>query len=149
VAWARENGRATRFAIVDTDTHHGDSTRELFFGHEHVLHICHCGYGGCDGRTKVCLPHASGDDEFARRFRNEVPPLIREFKPELLLWFCGLDTRKDSYGIGRLTSDCYPRLCEVLKETAEDVCQGRFVVRVGCNAPSRVALDELRCPVIS
>ena len=76
MAWARENGRATRFAIVDTDTHHGDGTRELFFGHEHVLHICHCGYGGGDGRTKVCLPHASGDDEFARRFRNEVPPLI-------------------------------------------------------------------------
>ena len=76
MAWARENGRATRFAIVDTDTHHGDGTRELFFGDEQVLHICYCGYGGGDGRTKVCLPHAPGDDEFARRFRNEVPPLI-------------------------------------------------------------------------
>jgi len=143
VAWARENGRGTRFAIVDTDTHHGDGTRELFSGDEDVLHVCYCGYGGGDGKTKVCLPHASGDDDFVRRFRNEVPHLIREFQPELVLWFCGLDTHKDSYGTGRLTADCYPRLCEVLKETAEDVCRGRFVVRVGCNAPSHVAADAL------
>jgi len=143
VAWARENGRGTRFAIIDTDTHHGDGTRELFSGDEDVLHICYCGYGGGDGKTKVCLPHASGDDDFVRRFSNEVPPLIREFQPELILWFCGLDTHKESYGTRRLTADCYPRLCEVLRETAEGVCQGRLVVRVGCNAPSRVAADAL------
>ncbi|MBN2099763.1 MAG: hypothetical protein JW753_09220 [Dehalococcoidia bacterium] len=143
VAWARENGRGTRFAIVDTDTHHGDGTRGLFSGDEDVLHICYCGYGKGEGSTKVCLPHASSDDEFVRRFRNEVPPLIRGFKPELVLWFCGLDTHRDSYGTRRLTSDCYPRLCEVLKETAEDVPLVRLVVRVGCNAPSHVAADAL------
>jgi acetoin utilization deacetylase AcuC-like enzyme len=143
VAWARQNGRGTRFAIVDTDTHHGDGTRELFLGDEDVLHICYCSCGAGNGKTKVCLPHASNDDNFVRRFRNEVPPLIRKFIPDLVLWFCGLDTHKDSYGTRRLTTDCYPRLCEVLKETAEDVCRGRFVVRVGCNAPSRVAADAL------
>jgi acetoin utilization deacetylase AcuC-like enzyme len=143
VAWARGEGRGTRVAIVDTDTHHGDGTRELFSGDEDVLHICYCGYGMGEGKTKVCLPHASGDDEFVRRFRDEVPTLIREFKPELILWFCGLDTHRDSYGTRKLTSDCYPRLCEVLKETAEDACGGRLVVRVGCNAPSHVAADAL------
>jgi acetoin utilization deacetylase AcuC-like enzyme len=143
VAWARMNGRGTRFAIIDTDTHHGDGTRELFSGDDDVLHICYCGYGRGDANTKVCLPHASGDDEFVHRFRNEVPPLIREFQPELILWFCGLDTHKDSYGTRKLTANCYSRLCEVLRETAEDTCQGRFVVRVGCNAPSRVAADAL------
>jgi acetoin utilization deacetylase AcuC-like enzyme len=143
VAWARGMGKGTRFAIVDTDTHHGDGTRELFTGDEDVLHICYCDYGGGDGKAKICFPHASGDDEFVRRLRSEVPPLIREFKPELVLWFCGLDTHNDSYGTRRLTSDCYPRLCEVLKETAEEVCRGRFVVRVGCNAPSRAAAEVL------
>jgi acetoin utilization deacetylase AcuC-like enzyme len=143
VTWARDNGRGTRFAVIDTDTHHGDGTRELFSGDEDVLHICYCGHHGGDGKTKVCLPHTSGDDDFVRRFSNEVPPLIREFQPELILWFCGLDTHKESYGTRRLTADCYPRLCEVLRETAEGVCQGRLVVRVGCNAPSRVAADAL------
>ena len=143
VAWARETGRGERFAIVDTDTHHGDGTRELFLRDDDVLHICYCEYGRGEGKTKVCLPHASGDDEFVQRFREEVPPLIREFAPELILWFCGLDTHKESYGTRKLTEDCYPRLCEVLVETAENVCQGRLVVRVGCNAPSHVAAYAL------
>lgn len=143
VAWARETGRGTRFAIVDTDTHHGDGTRELFLRDDDVLHICYCEYGRGEGKTKVCLPHASGDDEFVQRFREEVPPLIREFEPELILWFCGLDTHKESYGTRKLTENCYPRLCEVLVETAENVCQGRLVVRVGCNAPSHVAAYAL------
>jgi acetoin utilization deacetylase AcuC-like enzyme len=143
VTWARENGRGERFAIVDTDTHHGDGTRELLSGDDDVLHICYCGYGQGDGKTRVCLPHATGDDEFVSRFRREVPPLVRAFRPELILWFCGLDTHRESYGTRSLTSDCYPRLCEVLVETAEEVCRGRLVVRVGCNAPSRVAADAL------
>ena len=143
VASARESGRGTRFAIVDTDTHHGDGTRDLFSRDDDVLHICYCGYGGGEGRTKVCLPHASGDDEFVQRFRQEVPPLMREFEPELILWFCGLDTHKESYGTRKLTESCYPRLCQVLVETAESVCGGRLVVRVGCNAPSHVAASAL------
>ena len=28
VAWARDTGRGKRFAIVDTDTHHGDGSKE-------------------------------------------------------------------------------------------------------------------------
>lgn len=143
VTWARENGRGTRFAIIDTDTHHGDGTRELVSGDGDVLHVCYCGYGRGDGQTGVCLPHASGDDEFVQRFRSEVPPLVRQFRPELVLWFCGLDTHRDSYGTRCLTSSCYARLCEVLKETAEEVCGGRLVVRVGCNAPAHVAAEAL------
>ncbi len=143
VTWARETGKGKRFAIIDTDTHHGDGTREIFSEDEDVLHICYCDYGRGHGKTKVCLPHASGDDEFVQRFRHEIPPLVREFEPELILWFCGLDTHKESYGTGRLTTDCYPCLCEVLRETAESACQGRFVVRIGCNAPSHVAADVL------
>ncbi len=143
VAWARATGQGTRFAIVDTDTHHGDGTREIFSGDEDVLHICYCGYGSRGEETKICFPHASGDDEFVRRFRDEVPPLIRAFQPELILWFCGLDTHRESYGTRKLTEKCYPRLCEILVETADNVCGGRLVVRVGCNAPSHVAADAL------
>lgn len=139
ITWARQNHRAGRFTVVDTDTHHGDGTRELFLKDQDVQHICYCGYGRGDGKTKVCLPHASSDDEFVRRFRDEVPPLIRAFRPDLVLWFCGLDTHVDSYGTQALTEHCYPRLCRVLMDTAGEVCEGRIVVRVGCNAPAHAA----------
>lgn len=143
VARARSTGQATKFAIIDTDTHHGDGTREILCGDENILHICYCGYGRGDGKTKFCFPHAAGDEDFVQRFREEVPPLIRGFQPEIVLWFCGLDTHRDSYGTRRLTEKCYPRLCEVIVETAEEVCGGRLVVRVGCNAPSHVAAYAL------
>ncbi len=143
VARARSTGLGTRFAIIDTDTHHGDGTREIFREDEDVLHICYCGYGRGDGKTKFCFSHAAGDEDFVQRFAREVPPLIRGFQPELILWFCGLDTHRDSYGTRRLTEKGYPRLCEVLVETAEEVCRGRLVVRVGCNAPSPVAAYAL------
>lgn len=143
VARARSTGMGTRFTIIDTDTHHGDGTREILRRDEDVLHICYCGYGRGDGKTKICLPHASEDEEFVRRFRHELPPLIRGFRPDLILWFCGLDTHRDSYGTRCLTERCYPHLCEILMETAEDVCRGRLVVRVGCNAPSHVAAYAL------
>ena len=143
VASARSAGKGNRFAIVDTDTHHGDGTREIFWEDEDVLHICYCGYVRGDGKTKFCFPHAVGDEDFVERFAREAPPLIHEFRPELILWFCGLDTHQDSYGTRRLTERCYPRLCQILVKTAEEVCQDRLVVRVGCNAPSHVAAYAL------
>ena len=136
---AREKFGARRFAIVDTDTHHADGTREIFWGDEDILHICFCNYGRSDSETKVCLPHASNDEEFVERLGKEVPSRIYDFKPDLLYWFCGLDTHKDSYGTGRLTESCYPRLAEVIKNAADGSCNGKLVVKIGCNAPAYVS----------
>ncbi len=50
----REKLGLRRFAILDTDAHHADGTREIFQGDADVLHICFCGtnYESADG-TKV------------------------------------------------------------------------------------------------
>ena len=50
----RERVGLRRFAILDTDAHHADGTREIFQGDPDVLHICFCGtdYESADG-TKV------------------------------------------------------------------------------------------------
>lgn len=136
---AREKSAAKRFAIVDTDTHHADGTRQIFSGDEDVLHICYCGYGRSEGKTKVCLPHASNDPEFIEKLKREVPPRLSEFQPELIYWVCGLDTHKDSYGTRRLTESCYPKLAEIIKKAADDTCGGRLIVKIGCNAPAYVS----------
>ena len=50
----REKHGLRRFAILDTDAHHGDGTRELFLDDPDILHVCFCGteYESPDG-TKV------------------------------------------------------------------------------------------------
>ncbi|HEX59978.1 MAG TPA: hypothetical protein ENF26_07525 [Methanomicrobia archaeon] len=112
IAYARAEGLATRFAIVDTDTHHADVTRELFMSDDAVLHVRYCwGWGRTETKTKVCLPHVDSDEEFIRRFGEEVPWRLEEFKPELIYRICGLDTHRDSYGTRKLTERCY-RACE-------------------------------------
>jgi acetoin utilization deacetylase AcuC-like enzyme len=140
---AREILKAKRFAIVDTDTHHADGVRDIFQDDEDVLHICFCGGAGWDdsfedrrvSKTKLCFPHGHSDKDEIENVRREVPKRVKEFQPELLFWICGMDTHQDSYGTQALTSKCYPRLAEIIKETAEEACQGKLIVKTCCNAP--------------
>ena len=50
----REKHGFRRFAILDTDAHHGDGTREIFLDDPDILHVCICGreFESPDG-TKV------------------------------------------------------------------------------------------------
>ena len=101
---ARETLHGKRFAIVDTDTHHADGVRDLFSHDEDMLHICFCGgysweddYGSkIQSKTKFCFPHGSSDEEEIKNVQREVPHRLKEFKPELIFWLCGMDTHRDS-----------------------------------------------------
>jgi acetoin utilization deacetylase AcuC-like enzyme len=140
---ARETLGARRFAIVDTDTHHADGVRDLFMNDEEMLHICFCHGDYYDDNTsdkmqsatKICLPHGSSDKEEIENVRREVPWRIKEFKPELIFWLCGMDTHKDSYGTQAVTEKCYPELAKIMKATADEVCGGKLIVKTCCNAP--------------
>jgi acetoin utilization deacetylase AcuC-like enzyme len=140
---ARAKLKAKRFAIVDTDTHHADGTRDIFQDDEDVLHICFCGNylwsdnseSKTESKTKLCFPHGSSDEEEIENVKKEVPERIKEFKPELVFWVCGMDTHQDSYGTRALTEKCYPQLAEIIKETADGVCEGKLIVKTCCNAP--------------
>ncbi|MHC1566505.1 MAG: arginase family protein [Candidatus Syntropharchaeia archaeon] len=145
VEYARENGLGRKFAIIDTDTHHADGTREIFLEDDDVLHICYCGWyydyedPGKGGKTKICLSHSRSDEDFIRRVSEEIPPRVREFQPDMIYWICGLDTHRDSYGTRMLTEKCYPEICKIIKGIADDVCDGKLVVKTGCNAPAAVS----------
>ena len=138
---ARAKSLGKRFAIVDTDTHHADGVRDLYRNDEDVLHICFCGgyswgdEGRADSKTKLCFAHGSNDDEQIRNVEREVPHRIREFKPEMIFWLCGMDTHRDSYGTAALTEDCYPELAKIIKQAADENCGGRLIVKTCCNAP--------------
>jgi len=111
---------------------------DVFQEDEDLFYVCFCGYGGVRGKSKICLPHGASDEEEIDQVRKEVPGRIEEFRPELVYWMLGLDTHKDSYGTQRLTKKCYPKLAEIIKETADKVCGGRLIVNNACNAPAHV-----------
>ncbi len=143
---ARENHNIRKIAIVDTDTHHGDGTRSLSAGDEDILHLCFCGiFSGVTlfndtavDHYKFCFDHGYSDEEEIAQVKKEIPGRLKEFQPELIYWFMGLDTHKASYGTATLSEDCYPQLAKIIKNTAEEVCDGKLVVKTACNAPGWV-----------
>ncbi len=140
---ARETLGVKRFAIVDTDTHHADGVRDIFKDDDDVLHICFCHDYGWEyesgsltaSQTKLCFSHGSSDEEEIGNVSKEVPERIKEFKPDMVYWICGMDTHRDSYGTRALSEQCYPRLAEIIKATADEVCGGKLIVKTCCNAP--------------
>jgi acetoin utilization deacetylase AcuC-like enzyme len=136
---AREKQLAKRFAIVDTDTHHADGVRDLYLFDEGVLHICFCSDDHEDSKTKLCFRHGYSDNDEVSMVEKEVPARIKEFKPDLIFWLCGMDTHQESYGTQALSEKCYPRLAKVIKKAADEYCGGRLIVKTCFNAPPYAA----------
>ncbi|MFC6342155.1 acetoin utilization protein AcuC, partial [Nocardioides hankookensis] len=93
---------AERVAYVDLDVHHGDGVEKIFWDDPRVLTISlhetgqmlfpGTGFptdlGGTDApgsAVNVALPPGTGDAGWLRAFHAVVPPLLREFKPQLLV----------------------------------------------------------------
>jgi acetoin utilization deacetylase AcuC-like enzyme len=154
----REVSGLRRFAIVDTDAHHGNGTRDLFRGDPDVLHVCFCStdYESPDG-TKVDAACASPWD--ARRsgrsanaayfdlLCSHVPDRVRRFSPDLLFWYFGFDTHAGDYGDIGLTGPCYRNIADLMVELAEEVCGGMLEVVLGGGSRRDLA-TKLIPPVI-
>lgn len=128
---AREKLGPKRFAILDTDRHHGNGTRDIFLEDSDVLHVCFCSWDRIEGEgAKVCVniaaPHT--DEAYMDKVRAEFIPRVRDFRPHMILHNLGHDTCELDYGDIGLTPDLYPQLTAEVKQCAEAVCEGRYVV---------------------
>ena len=141
-AWARTRGLA-RVAIVDYDVHHGNGTQHSFFGDPSVLFVSShqfpfypgTGAAGEVGRQDgvgftVNLPIEAGatDGDYDLAYRELVVPVLREFRPELILVSAGFDAHeRDPLGGMRVTTEGYGRLTTRLLAAADELCGGRIV----------------------
>ena len=118
-----------RMAIVDTDCHHADGTRDIFNNDRNVLHICFCHQDHADTQNNVDIriPYRNSDEEYLNRLRQEFMPRVLAFEPEYLFWEFGYDATRGEYGDKGLTRDCHPELARLIKEAADKVCQGRLI----------------------
>jgi acetoin utilization deacetylase AcuC-like enzyme len=113
-----------RFAIVDTDAHHGDGTRQLIRDDPQVLHLCFC------GDTYLSPDAAKIDVDVSRVGREADPdqaylaavqahlPAAASFRPDLLVWYYGFDTHRNDYGSIGLTEKAYFAMCDLMIATA-------------------------------
>ncbi len=127
-----------RVAIVDTDCHHADGTRDIFSRDKDVLHICLChqDYSDSQNNVDIKIPYRTTDEEYLARMRQGFIPRAVEFKPEYIFWEFGYDATQGEYGDKGLTMDCHLKLVRLIKEVADEVCQGRLIA-ILCGGSSR------------
>ena len=125
----REKG-VRRFAIVDTDCHHADGTRDIFSSDAGVLHVCFChqDYSDNHHNVDIRIPFRTSDEEYLASVKREFVPRVESFRPEYIFWEFGYDTTQGEYGDKGLTKDCHLELARLIKGVADEVCQGRLVV---------------------
>ncbi|MFQ5877292.1 MAG: histone deacetylase [Acidobacteriota bacterium] len=137
-----EHGLA-RILIADWDVHHGNGTQHIFEADDTVLYFSthqapfYPGSGGRGERGRgagngltlnVPLPAGSGDREYVRAFRAILRPAADHFRPDAILISAGFDAHRDDPLAGMRVSEAgYRDMTVVLREAAEEHCDGRIV----------------------
>ena len=148
IAWLLGAG-AERVAYVDIDVHHGDGVQAAFYDDPRVLTISlhespatlfpGTGWpsetGGAEATgsaVNVALPGGTGDAGWLRAFHAVVPPLLRVFRPAILVSQHGCDTHwLDPLADLQLTIDAQRAAHAAIHELAHQVADGRWLLTGG------------------
>lgn len=140
---------AQRVAYVDTDVHHGDGVQEIFYDDPRVLTISlhehprtlfpgtgypeEIGGRGAEGSAvNLAVPPGTDDAGWLRAFHAVVPPLLRAWRPEILVTQHGCDSHiEDPLAHLALTVDGQRAAMLALRELADEVCDGKWVATGG------------------
>ena len=142
---ARAEGRATRFAVIDWDVHHGNGTEAIFMDDPDVLTISlhqEANYpldtGGADVRgtgaafgsnINVPLPPGLGHKGYLAAFDRIVLPALHRFRPDVIVVACGYDASAfDPLGRMLATTETFREMTARTKQAAADLCGGRLVL---------------------
>lgn len=140
---------AERVAYVDVDAHHGDGVERAFWDEPRVLtcsihetgHTLFPGtghpgdHGGPAARghaVNVALPSGTSDAKWLRAVESVVPPLLRAFRPQVLVSQHGCD----AHGLDPLTNlsvsvGAQRRAMDVLHDLVHEVAGGRWLALGG------------------
>ncbi len=148
IAWLLEAG-AERIAYVDIDVHHGDGVQAAFYGDPRVLTISmhespatlfpgtgwpsETGGPGAKGSAvNVALPAGTRDAGWLRAFHAVVPPLVRAFRPTVLVSQHGCDTHwMDPLANLELTIDAQRSAHAAIHRLAHEAAGGRWLLTGG------------------
>ena len=143
-AAADQVAQGRRVANLDYDADHGNGTSEIFEDEAAVLYISTHQYGIYPGTGaaedvgrgegrgfNVNIPFTSGcgDSSFTLAFEEIIEPVLREYKPDLVMVSLGTDAHyRDPLTGLALSSPGYVDLMAKSFVLARELCGGRFVV---------------------
>ena len=139
------NYKLERVAIIDTDAHAGNGTSEYFYADPRVLlidihqdprtlypgsgFVANIGSGvGKSFTVNIPLSVNAANDSYSRIFAEIVEPLVREFKPQIIIRNGGSDPHPDD-GLTdlRLSVRGFRMIGEKVRALADEVCNGREI----------------------
>jgi acetoin utilization protein AcuC len=148
ITWLLGQG-AERIAYVDIDVHHGDGVQAAFWNDPRVLTISlhehpatlfpgtglpsETGGPAAPGlAVNVALPAGTRDAGWLRAFHAVVPPLVRAFRPQILVSQHGCDTHwLDPLANLELTVDGQRAAHAAIHRLAHETAGGRWLLTGG------------------
>ncbi|MDD5039273.1 MAG: histone deacetylase, partial [Dehalococcoidales bacterium] len=141
--YALANNKLERVAIIDFDVHHGNGTQDAFYNDPHVLYVSahlHPFYPGTGNinemgtglakgtKVNIPLPAGSGDAEYSQVFDQIIIPVVKLFKPQLILVSAGYDAHwADDLATMQVSTTGFTQMVKSIKELADELCNGRLV----------------------
>jgi len=126
-----------RVIIIDFDVHHGNGTQESFYSNKDVLYFSshqypfypgtgrlnETGSKSAQGYTVNCpLRGGKRDGEMVALYRSVMVPIIKAFKPGLILVSAGFDAHAmDPIGGMEISSKGFGALAGLIRDAAQDV----------------------------
>jgi acetoin utilization protein AcuC len=148
IAWLLEQG-AERVAYVDIDVHHGDGVQAAFWDDPRVLTIsvhehpatlfpgtgrpAETGGPAADGSAvNVALLAGTRDAGWLRALDAVVPPLLRQFRPQVLVSQHGCDTHwSDPLADLQISIDAQRAAHALVHQLAHETADGRWLLTGG------------------
>jgi acetoin utilization protein AcuC len=148
ISWLLSAG-ADRIGYVDIDVHHGDGVQAAFYHDPRVLTISLHEHpstlfpgtgqatetGGADApgsAVNVALPAGTRDAGWLRAFHAVVPPLLRAFRPQIIVSQHGCDTHwLDPLANLALTIDAQGAAHAAIHRLAHETAGGRWLLTGG------------------
>jgi acetoin utilization protein AcuC len=145
--YAQKRYNIRKIAIIDVDGHHGDGTQNIFYEDPDVLTISLHRYGIYPGTgwytevgsgagegfsINIPLPEGVDDISYLYMFNNIVVPVVREYKPELIILQYGADSHYEDplVGLG-LTTRGYQEIMDTVHKLSHELSSGRILVTGG------------------
>jgi len=146
IEFLRDKYKLKRFQIIDLDVHHGNGTQEIYYANPSVLKISfhqdgrtlYPGTGAIEkiGRGKgegyninLPLPPGTGENSYIYAFNEIIPSLTKQFKPDILIYQCGVDTHhSDPLADLNLVHQTYYHLASKVSKLSKSSCNKLLVL---------------------